>query len=109
MFFSGKAKQDPVVVVRDSREVLARLRRALESADPAERSGLERAVDIAEETATQADELVRRAWVRDILDVAGADVERDLETAVKSLRKAVPSLSLTAAYQMVKDVADHPA
>ncbi|KIZ19205.1 hypothetical protein [Streptomyces natalensis] len=109
MFSSGKAQQEPVVVVRDSREVLARLRQALESADPAERSGMERALEIAEATAALADEQVRRAWVRGILEAAGANVERDLEAAVKSLRQAVPSLSLTAAYQLVKDVADHAA
>lgn len=109
MLFSNKAQKEPVVVVRDSQEALTRLRQALESAGPAERPGLERAVDIAEATAALADEQVRRSWVRGILKAAGADAERDLVGAVKSLRQAVPSLTLTAAYQLVKDDANHAA
>ncbi|KWT60073.1 hypothetical protein ADL21_20600 [Streptomyces albus subsp. albus] len=108
-FFSGKTQNEPVVVVRDSQEVLIHLRQALESAGPAERSGLERAVGIAEATAALTDEQVRKDWVRGILKAAGADAGRDLEGAVKSLRQAVPSLTLTAAYQLVKDVVDDAA
>ncbi|MCE4948937.1 hypothetical protein ACFCXR_31110 [Streptomyces noursei] len=109
MFFSGRAHKESVVVVRDSQEVLICLCQALESAGPLEYSGLERAVDIAEATAALADEQVRRGWVRGVLKAAGADAEQDLGGAVKSLRQAVPSLTLMAAYQLVKDVAHHTA
>ncbi|RSO20591.1 hypothetical protein DMH15_35855 [Streptomyces sp. WAC 06725] len=75
VFLPGKAQKKPMITVRDSQEILVRLRQALESAGPAERSGLEHATDIAEATAALANEQVRKGWVRGILKAAGADAE----------------------------------
>ncbi|SDS66935.1 hypothetical protein SAMN05216371_0379 [Streptomyces sp. TLI_053] len=105
MFKSGKAQEEPVIVVRDSRQVEADLRRALETAEAGERAGLERALRIVMETVSAPDAGVRRRWVREVLHASGADV-RDQVGAVKALRTARPGLSLAAAYQLVREAGE---
>ncbi|WP_370466602.1 hypothetical protein [Streptacidiphilus sp. PB12-B1b] len=109
MFGRSASQEEPVVVIRDTAQVTAALRSALETADAGERAGLERALRIAEQTSALSDAQVRRSWVRDILDRAGADPVADDAQAVKALRTVAPGLSLTAAYQLVKDAAENPA
>jgi hypothetical protein len=109
VFSSRKNQEDPVVVVRDAAQVTAALRAALETAEAGERAGLERALRIAEQTSGVPDAQVRRRWVRDILDQAGADPAADDAKAVKALRTAVPGLSLISAYRLVKEAGESPA
>ena len=109
MFKWGKGQDESVFIIRDSRSVESALRQVLETADPDERAGLQRALTVVEQTVGLPDVQVRRRWVRDILDRAGVDAASDGVNAVKVLRQTVPGLALVAAYQLVKDVAESPA
>ena len=109
MFKWGKGQDESVFIIRDSRNVEAALRQALETADAHERAGLQRALTVVEQTVGLPDAQVRRRWVRDMLERAGVDAASDSVSAVKVLRQAVPGLSLAAAYQLVKDVVESPA
>jgi DNA-binding phage protein len=109
VFKWGKNQNESVFIIRDSRSVEDALRQALETADADERAGLQRALTVVEQTVGLPDVQVRRRWVRDILNRTGVDAASDSVNAVKVLRQAVPGLSLAAAYQLVKDVAENPA
>ncbi|MFJ8433977.1 hypothetical protein ACIQ9P_22015 [Kitasatospora sp. NPDC094019] len=105
MFKSNKTQEEPVIVVRDSRQVEADLRQALETAEAGERAGLEKALRIVTETASAPDSAVRGRWVREVLHASGTDI-REQVAAVKALRTVRPGLSLTAAYQLVREAGE---
>ncbi|MEV8004992.1 MULTISPECIES: hypothetical protein [unclassified Streptomyces] len=94
-----------VLVVRDAPDVVAGLRRALETAPDAERPGLERALAMAEETAGRSDAELRGRWVRQRLDAVGYEGPADSVEAIKNLRQAEPGLSLRQAVTYAKETA----
>lgn len=78
------------------------LRQALASADERERPGLEAALRLVE---GYTPEELRRRWVAGILAETAVDPKTDTVNAVRDLRRAVPSLSLTDAVTLVKELA----
>lgn len=94
-----------VLVVRDAPDVVAALRRALETATDAERPGLERALVLAEESAGLPDAELRGRWVRRRLAAAGHEGPADSVEAIKILRQAEPGLTLLQAVTYAKEAA----
>ncbi|ROV64775.1 hypothetical protein [Streptomyces globisporus] len=94
-----------VLVIRDAPDVVAGLRRALETAPDAERPGLERALALAEESAARPDAELRGRWVRRRLDAAGHEGPADSVEAIKILRQAEPGLTLLQAVTYAKEAA----
>ncbi|MGW6581763.1 hypothetical protein ACWF76_20705 [Streptomyces globisporus] len=94
-----------VLVIRDAPDVVAGLRRALETAPDAERPGLERALALAEESAARPDAELRGRWVRRRLDAAGHEGPADSVEAIKTLRQAEPGLTLLQAVTYAKEAA----
>lgn len=94
-----------VLVVRDAPDVVAALRRALETATDAERPGLERALVLAEESAGRPDAELRGRWVRRRLAAAGHEGPADSVEAIKILRQAEPGLTLLQAVTYAKEAA----
>ncbi|MCF3171228.1 MULTISPECIES: hypothetical protein [Streptomyces] len=94
-----------VLVVRDAPDVVADLRRALETAGEAERPGLERALALAERSAARPDAELRCRWVRQRLDSSGYTGPADSVEAIKNLRQAEPGLSLLQAATYAKETA----
>ncbi|MBQ1108448.1 hypothetical protein ACH4MN_25025 [Streptomyces anulatus] len=92
-----------VLVLRDAPDVVAGLRRALESATDAERPGLERALALAEESAARPDAELRGRWVRQRLAAAGHEGPADSVAAIKILRRAEPGLTLLQAVTYAKE------
>ncbi len=92
-----------VLVLRDAPDVVAGLRRALESATDAERPGLERALALAEDSAARPDAELRGRWVRQRLAAAGHEGPADSVAAVKILRAAEPGLTLLQAVTYAKE------
>ncbi|MGF1431683.1 hypothetical protein [Kitasatospora sp. LaBMicrA B282] len=105
MFRSTKTPVEPVLVIRESPELAVALRQALEGAGDGERAGLARALTLVEDAAARPDREVRRRWVHRILAAGGHAVHDDV-AAVKALRQAAPSLTLTAAYQLVREATE---
>ncbi|MFI1222585.1 MULTISPECIES: hypothetical protein [unclassified Streptomyces] len=94
-----------VLVLRDAPDVVAELRRALETAADAERPGLERALALAEESAGRPDAELRGRWVRQRLAAAGHEGPADSVQAIKILRQAEPGLTLLQAATYAKEAA----
>ncbi|MEW1628352.1 hypothetical protein AB0387_13185 [Streptomyces sp. NPDC089173] len=94
-----------VLVVRDAHDVVAALRRALETAPDGERPGLERALVLAEESAGRPDAELRGRWVRRRLAAAGHEGPADSVEAIKILRQAEPGLTLLQAVTFAKEAA----
>ncbi|MGW7095954.1 hypothetical protein [Streptomyces sp. NPDC054874] len=92
-----------VHVLRDAPDVVAGLRRALETATDSERPGLERALVLAEDAAARPDEELRGRWVRQRLTAAGHDGPADSVEAIKVLRRAEPGLTLLQAVTYAKE------
>ncbi|MET9923879.1 MULTISPECIES: hypothetical protein [unclassified Streptomyces] len=94
-----------VLVVRDAPDVVAALRRALETATDAERPGLEHALVLAEDSAGRPDAELRGRWVRRRLAAAGHEGPADSVEAIKILRQAEPGLTLLQAVTFAKEAA----
>ncbi|MFE1574721.1 hypothetical protein [Streptomyces fradiae] len=94
----GKA---PVIVVRESAELVAIIQEALANAAPAERAGLQQALDLVEAQRARTEDEVVSQWVRGVLADAGIGTGGDHAEAVAALRKAVPDLALTTANDLV--------
>lgn len=92
-----------VLVLRDAPDVVAGLRRALETATDSERPGLERALALAEGTAARPDAELRGRWVRQRLTAAGHEGPADSVEAIKILRRAEPGLTLLQAVTYAKE------
>ncbi|MFJ1803833.1 hypothetical protein [Streptomyces sp. NPDC088180] len=92
-----------VLVVRDAPDVVAGLRRALETATDTERPGLERALALAEDSAARPDAELRGRWVRQRLAAAGHEGPADSVAAIKILRQAEPGLTLLQAVTYAKE------
>ncbi|MET8839610.1 hypothetical protein ABZW67_05880 [Streptomyces rubiginosohelvolus] len=94
-----------VLVVRDAPDVVAALRKALETAPDGDRPGLEHALALAEESAVRPDAELRGRWVRQRLDAAGHEGPADSVEAIKILRQAEPGLTLLQAVTYAKEAA----
>ncbi|MEV6472766.1 hypothetical protein [Streptomyces sp. NPDC051657] len=92
-----------VLVLRDAPDVVAGLRRALETATDSERPGLERALALAEGAAARPDAELRDRWVRQRLTAAGHEGPADSVEAIKILRRAEPGLTLLQAVTYAKE------
>lgn len=76
------------------------VRRELEGASAEEVPGLQRALRILDEVAS--DEPPKIRWTREVLAKAGIDpLEREVQ-AVREVRKELPGLSLVAAVDLVR-------
>ncbi|MEV5978200.1 hypothetical protein [Streptomyces sp. NPDC052114] len=102
--FGGK-RELMVITLRDADTVADELREALATADPAERPGLERALEVVARTAATPDAEVRGRWALRQLAAAGHTGPADSVHAVKALRQAEPGLSLVTAVQLSKEAA----
>ncbi|MEU1047405.1 MULTISPECIES: hypothetical protein [unclassified Streptomyces] len=96
-----------VLVLRDTDLVAHRVRQALAEATPEERPGLERAAALIEQSAAEPDAALLARWVHERLAAAGHEGPVDSVRAVKTLREAVPGLSLRQAVKLTKDAAAH--
>ncbi|MFC8275212.1 hypothetical protein ACFUJR_22245 [Streptomyces sp. NPDC057271] len=96
----GKA---PVIVLRESADILASVREALTTAGPHEQAGLQRAVDIIEAQCARTEDEVVSQWVRRVLSDAGVGADGNHTAAVAALRQAVPDLALTTANRLVTE------
>ncbi|MET9186210.1 hypothetical protein ABZX63_13235 [Streptomyces tendae] len=96
-----------VLVLRDTDVVAHRIRQALAEATPEERPGLERAATLVEQAAAEPDAALLARWVHERLAAAGHEGPVDSVRAVKTLREAVPGLSLRQAVKLTKDAAAH--
>ncbi|MCC3773953.1 hypothetical protein [Streptomyces sp. UNOB3_S3] len=99
------ADLEAVVVLRDSRAVADAVRAALETADEAERPGLERAAELIALHAARPEREVRAEWARGVLAAAGVDAREQEVHAVRALRRAEPGLSLKSAVRLVREAA----
>ncbi|BAG19381.1 MULTISPECIES: hypothetical protein [Streptomyces] len=98
-----------VHVLRDAPELVAGLRRALESATDSDRPGLERALALAEDAAARPDAELRGRWVRQRLTAAGHEGPADSVEAIKILRRAEPGLTLLQAVTYAKEAKETEA
>ncbi|MEU3713345.1 hypothetical protein [Streptomyces catenulae] len=105
---SGKKHDVAPIIIRDADVIVAALRQELADATPEERPGLERAVALAEATATATESELRARWVHSRLASVGFTGAIDSVPAVKALRQAEPKLSLLAAAELQKDAVQHP-
>ncbi|MFG3313534.1 hypothetical protein ACGF0C_16385 [Streptomyces albidoflavus] len=87
--------------VQDSDEVLAALERALADAPESERPGLRRALAVARAARLDEDTL-RTRWLDARLASVAFTGDRDSVAAVRALRKAEPTLSLTEAVSLLR-------
>ncbi|MEY6566331.1 hypothetical protein AB8B12_15610 [Streptomyces sp. PGLac3x] len=87
--------------VQDSDEVLAALEHALADAPETERPGLERALAVAHAARLDEDTL-RTRWLDARLSSVAFTGDRDSVAAVRALRKAEPTLSLTEAVSLLR-------
>ncbi|MGW1128903.1 hypothetical protein [Streptomyces sp. NPDC002526] len=102
----GNGKKDmAVIVVRDAEAVAAVLREELGRASDADRSGLERALALAEAQAGVPDAELRGRWAARRIAAGGYDGPLDAVAAVKALRQAEPGLSLRQAVQLSREAA----
>ncbi|MCF2130498.1 hypothetical protein L1I79_29295 [Strepomyces sp. STD 3.1] len=107
MFGRGKTPELNVLVLRDADVVAHGIRRALATATPEERPGLEAAAAVVERAAAASDAELRARWVHERLAAAGHEGPVDSVQAVKTLREAAPGLTLLSAVQLTKDAAAH--
>jgi len=103
--FGGGRSERTVVVLRDSREVLAALERAPEAASEEERPGLEKALAVAAGAAADDEARARARWTRQRLAAVGFDGPLDSVGAVRALRRAEPSPSLRSAVELTREAA----
>ncbi|OWA06683.1 hypothetical protein B9W68_19800 [Streptomyces sp. CS227] len=87
--------------VQDSDEVLAALGQALADAPEDERPGLQRALAVARAARLDEDTL-RTRWLDGRLASVAFTGDRDSVAAVRALRKAEPTLSLTEAVALLR-------
>ncbi|GHH41011.1 hypothetical protein [Streptomyces candidus] len=101
-----RSKPDTLVVaLSDREEILGELRRALASADDAERPGLGRAIALVEAVPSRSEAELRGLWARERIASTGfplADLKPDSIAAVRALRKAEPGLRLVQALALTK-------
>ncbi|ALM41186.1 hypothetical protein SFR_4571 [Streptomyces sp. FR-008] len=83
--------------VQDSDEVLAALERTLADAPESERPGLRRAL-----AARLDEDTLRTRWLDARLASVAFTGDRDSVAAVRALRKAEPTLSLTEAVSLLR-------
>jgi hypothetical protein len=104
-----RSKPDTLLIaLSDREEILGELRRALDSADEAERPGLARALALVEGAPARTEAELRGRWARERIEAAGIGAE-ELKAAsvhaVKALRDAEPGLSLLQAVNLTKEAA----
>ncbi|KUJ66712.1 hypothetical protein ACZ90_33815 [Streptomyces albus subsp. albus] len=92
-----------VLVLRDTEELGLALRRALATADDAERPGLERAVALVNEQIALSDADLRVRWTRRALAGSGVDESTDQVSVIRALRKAQPDLGLATAVRLANE------
>ncbi|MFE7115854.1 hypothetical protein ACFU99_10580 [Streptomyces sp. NPDC057654] len=88
--------------------VRAAVLRALESADPQERPGLERAISVIDDECALTDSDLRKRWVLRVLADRGLDPGEYSVGAVAAVRETAPALSLVTAAQMVQEATNTP-
>lgn len=103
--FGQKKQEFAVLVVRDADEVAEAVDRALETAGPEERPGLERAAALLAAAQDATDGELRGSWARRQITEAGVEGPADSVRAVKALREAEPGLSLLQAVRLSKEAA----
>lgn len=102
----GPDKQEfAVLVVRDVDEVAEAVDRALRTAGPDERPGLERAAALLAAAKEVTDAELRGNWARRKIAEAGVKGRADSVRAVKALRDAEPGLSLLQAVRLSQEAA----
>ncbi|MFD3485029.1 MULTISPECIES: hypothetical protein [unclassified Streptomyces] len=103
--FGQKQQEFSVLVVRDADEVAEAVDRALKTADPEERPGLERAAALLAAAKEVTDSEIRGSWARRQIADAGVEGRPDSVKAVKALRDAQPGLSLLQAVRLSQEAA----
>ncbi len=101
---SKKKSEHEVLILHDADEIKTAVQRALETAGPQERPGLERAISVIEEQCALTDSDVRKRWVLRVLAERSLDPGEYSVEAVAAVREAAPGLSLVTAAQMVQEV-----
>ncbi|MFE7674374.1 hypothetical protein ACFU5N_19395 [Streptomyces albidoflavus] len=99
--------QTKLSFVQDSDTVLAALEQALAEAPEAERPGLERALTVAR-AARRTEPELRDHWLTTRLTAVSFTGDRNSVAAVRALRKAEPTLSLTEAVALLRPEKPHP-